>query len=47
MKRNLERKADAEGTKKGFSFLENKITQVFIVLYSSIYSLLNQKHRTQ
>lgn len=24
----LEKKADAEGTKKGFAFLENKITQV-------------------
>ena len=28
VRRNLEKKADAEGTKKGFAFLENKITQV-------------------
>jgi hypothetical protein len=28
IRRNLDKKADAEGTKKGFAFLENKITQV-------------------
>ena len=28
VKRSLEKKADGEGTKKGFTFLENKITQV-------------------
>lgn len=28
MRKNMDRKADAEGTKKGFQFLENKITQV-------------------
>ena len=30
IKMGLDKKADAEGTKKGFAFLENKITQVHI-----------------
>ena len=38
IKKGLEKKADAEGTKKGFQFLENKITQVNIFLFSCICS---------
>ena len=41
IKIGLERKADAEGTKKGFAFLENKITQVLLWLFSFIFSWLN------
>jgi hypothetical protein len=37
LRRALEKKADAEGTKKGFNFLENKITQVILFLFSFIY----------
>ena len=38
LRKNMDRKADAEGTKKGFQFLENKITQVSTLLLSSICS---------
>jgi hypothetical protein len=34
IKHTLEKKADGEGTKKGFAFLENKITQVILPLFS-------------
>ena len=47
IKRALDRKADAEGTKKGFAFLENKITQVHFIIFSSISSLPNLKLRMQ
>ena len=34
LRKGLEKKADSEGTKKGFAFLENKITQVWPLLLS-------------
>lgn len=36
LRKNLDRKADVEGMKKGLTFLENKITQVKNLVYSAV-----------
>lgn len=45
IKNALGKKADQEGMKKGLMFLESKINQVILKLFSCICSSLNQMAR--